>query len=170
MLRASHCPSPAMAASPKPRTEMTPKGTAPSKTLSVPIRPLKWAQSGYFTEEIAGGFKDLIVLWDLWTCRLGMGWSRKERCLQKANYPTPGWVPALQTLCLPSLSSSATARHLENIKSSQRGWERGRRALHRSLLSFGADRVVPLQYFEAQSSGWLLRSWFCWEAESNYCL
>lgn len=43
------------------------------------------------------------MLRDLWTHGLGMGWSRKERCLRKAGYPIPGCVPALAD-ALPSLS------------------------------------------------------------------
>lgn len=128
----------------KPCTERPPKETAPLRTHSVPLKPLGWTRSGYFIEEIAGGVQDFI---GCGICGpVGLGWDGAGRREASGKQVIPSQVvyQHSQMLCLPSLSFSTADRHLQNIKSSKPGWERGRRALHRSLLSFGAARLLPL--------------------------
>lgn len=125
----------------KPCTEVPPKETAPLKTHSVLVKPLEWTQRGHYTEEIAGGVKDLI---ELRGCRpVGSGWGgagRRDASGKQIIPPQDGYQH-LQMLRLPSPSFPAAARHLENIKWSKPGREKGE-------LSFA---WLTLEFWSSQS-------------------
>jgi len=76
---------------------MPPKETAPLKTPSVPVRPLKWTRSGYSIQEIAGGFQDFI---ELQGCGpVGLGWGGAGR-----------WDASKSKLSHPSTATSTSRR------------------------------------------------------------
>lgn len=152
MLRASHRPAPAVAASPRPRHGSSgggAGGNSPTAIPAVPVPPLEWPRRRYFPEETAAGAPGLAELRGCGPRGSGRGGAGRRGAPGKHVVPSQG------------------APQCRQLPGNQRiGRGRGPRAARPSLRRFGAARVVPLRCFRRAKP---LRSRFCWEAASKCC-